>query len=110
MELWAESYINKAVMQKDWGDWDEFVTQMDHTFINRNEIHRAMEWLENQKQGRDSASVYFPKIKQLAALAGMDISEDPQAILQCEQGLEDDLIDKIYAGGLILNMYHVYKE
>ena len=84
MELWAGSYMNKVVSQKGWGDWDEFVTQMDHTFINRNEIHRAMEWLENQKQGKDSTAMYFLKVEQLAALAGINIGEDLHMILQCE--------------------------
>ena len=47
-ELWAGSYIDKAVQQKDWGDWDKFVAQMDHNSINRNKIRRAMEHLESQ--------------------------------------------------------------
>ena len=38
VELWAGSYIDRAVSQMDWGDWDEFIAQMDHNFIDRNEI------------------------------------------------------------------------
>src|ERR1700730_6133786 len=37
-ELWAGSYIDKAVLQKDWGDWDEFIAQLDYNFTNHNEI------------------------------------------------------------------------
>ena len=36
-ELWAGSYIDRVVAQKGWGDWDEFVAQMDHNFLDRNE-------------------------------------------------------------------------
>src|ERR1700730_9374427 len=42
VELWAGSYINKAVLQKDWGNWEEFMTQLNHNFTDRNEIRRVM--------------------------------------------------------------------
>src|ERR1700731_1883966 len=35
-ELWAGSYIDKAVLQKDQGDWEKFITQLDHNFVDRN--------------------------------------------------------------------------
>ena len=109
-ELWAGSYIDQAVLQKDWGNWDEFVAQLDHNFTDRNETCRAMEKLENHKQGRDSASVYFLWTEQLALLAGINLLDNPHMILRCERGLEDDLVDRIYTGGLIPNTYAAYKE
>ena len=38
VELWAGSYINKAVMLKNWGNWDKFTTQLEHNFTDRNEV------------------------------------------------------------------------
>ena len=37
-ELWAGRYIDKVVALKDWGNWDEFITQLEHNFVNRNEV------------------------------------------------------------------------
>ena len=110
MELWAGSYIDRAVLQKDWGNWEEFIMQLNHNFIDRNETRRAMEKLENHRQGRETASVYFLRIEQFAISAGVNLLEDPHAILQCERGLNNDLVDKIYAGSFILNMYSAYRQ
>ena len=38
MELWAGSYIDRAIALKNWGDWDEFVTQLEHNFTDRNKV------------------------------------------------------------------------
>ena len=107
-ELWAGSYINKAVTLKNWGDWDEFTIQLEHNFTDRNEVRQAMERLDSQKQGREGASVYFLRIEQHAAAAGINLLKDLHAILQCKRGLNKDLIDRIYLGGLIPNMYTGY--
>ena len=37
-ELWVGSYINKVVMLKNWGDWEEFSAQLEHNFTDRNEV------------------------------------------------------------------------
>ena len=80
-ELWAGSYIDRAVMLKDWGDWDEFINQLEHNFTDRNKVRRAIERMENQRQGRESVSVYFLQIEQHAAAAGINLLEDPHVIL-----------------------------
>ena len=109
-ELWVGSYIDKAVIQKDWGDWEEFIAQLDHNFVDRNETRRVMEKLENHRQGRETASVYFLRIEQFTILAGVNLLEDLHMILRCERGLNDDLVDKIYAGGFIPNTYPTYRQ
>ena len=81
MELWAGSYIDKAVLQKDWGNWEEFIAQLDHNFTDQNETQRAMEKLESHQQGKDSASIYFLRIEQFAISAGVNLLEDPHMIL-----------------------------
>ena len=43
-----------------------------------------MEHLVSYKQGKEPASVYFLKIKQFAALAGINLADDPHTILHCE--------------------------
>ena len=53
-------------------------------------------------------SVYFLRIKQHTVAAGINLLEDPHAILRCEQGLNKDLVDRIYSGGLIPNTYAGY--
>ena len=110
VELWAGSYINKAVALKNWGDWDEFTIQLEHNFTDRNEVRQAMERLDSQKQGREGASVYFLRIEQHAAAAGINLLEDPHSILRCERGLNKDLVDRIYSGGLIPNTYAGYRN
>ena len=109
-ELWAGSYINKAILHKEWGDWEEFIAQLDHNFMDQNETCRAMEKLESPQQGKDSASVYFLRIEQFAISMGVKLLEDPHAILRCKRGLNDNLVDKIYAGGLVLNTYVAYRQ
>src|SRR3984893_19128799 len=109
-ELWAGSYINKAVALKNWGDWEEFTAQLEHNFTDRNEVQRAMEKLDSQKQGREGASVYFLRIEQHTAAAGIYLLEDLHAILRCERGLNEDLVDRIYSRGLILNTYAGYRD
>ena len=37
-ELWAGSYIDKAVVLKNWGNWEEFTAQLEHNFMDRNEV------------------------------------------------------------------------
>src|ERR1700731_2400483 len=109
-ELWAGSYIDKVVVLKNWGDWEEFTAQLEHNFTDRNKVRRAMEKLDNQKQGREGASVYFLRIEQHAAATGIDLLTDPHAILRCERGLNEDLVDRIYSGGLIPNTYAGYRD
>src|SRR3984893_18244039 len=109
-ELWAGSYINKVVALKNWGDWDKFTIQLEHNFTDRNEVRHAMERLDSQKQGREGASVYFLRIEQHAAAAGINLLGDPHAILRCERGLNEDLVDRIYSGGLIPNTYSGYRD
>src|ERR1700731_83734 len=109
-ELWAGSDIDKAVTLKNWGDWEEFVAQLEHNFMDRNEVRWAMEKLDSQKQGREGVSVYFLRIEQHTVAAGINLLEDPHAILWCERGLNEDLMDKIYSGGLIPNMYIGYRD
>src|ERR1700719_4640071 len=53
VELWAGSYIDKAVALKNWGNWEEFMTQLEHNFMDRSEVRQVMEKLDNQKQGRE---------------------------------------------------------
>ena len=109
-ELWVGSYIDKAVIQKDWGDWEEFIAQLDHNFVDRNETCRVTEKLENHRQGRETASVYFLRIEQFTILAGVNLLEDLHVILRCERGLNNDLVDKIYAGGFVPNTYPTYRQ
>src|SRR3984893_16665587 len=109
-ELCAGSYIDKAVALKNWGDWEEFTAQLEHNFTDRNEVRRMMERLDSHKQGREGASVYFLRIKQHAAAAGINLLKDPHAILRCERGLNEDLVDRIYSGGLIPNTYTGYQD
>src|ERR1700731_3471945 len=42
-ELWAGSYMDKGVMLKNWGNWEEFMVQLEHNFTDRNKVRRAME-------------------------------------------------------------------
>src|ERR1700731_3563713 len=109
-ELWAGSYIDKAVVLKNWGNWEEFTAQLEHNFTDRNEVRCAMERLDSQKQGREGASVYFLQIEQHATAARINLLEDLHAILRCERGLNKDLVDWIYAGGLIPNTYAGYHD
>ena len=81
MELWAGSYIDKAVTLKNWGDWEEFMAQLEHNFMDRNEVRQAMEKLDNQRQGREGASEYFLRIEQHAAAVGINLLEDLHTIL-----------------------------
>ena len=81
VELWAGSYIDKAVALKNWGNWEEFMTQLEHNFMDRSEVRQVMEKLDNQKQGREGASVYFLRIEQHAAAVGIDLLTDPHPIL-----------------------------
>src|SRR6202045_3658485 len=69
-----------------------------------------MEKLDSQKQGREGASVYFLRIEQHATAAGINLLEDPHAILRCERGLNEDLVDQIYSRGLIPNTYAGYRD
>src|SRR3984893_17429468 len=109
-ELWAGRYIDKVVALKNWGDWEEFTCQLEHNFMDRNEVRRAMERLDSQKQGREGVSVYFLRIKQHTAAAGINLLEDPHTILRCERGLNEDLVDWIYSGRLIPNTYAGYHD
>ena len=84
--------------------------QLEHNFTDRNEVQQAMEKLDNQKQGREGALVYFLRIEQHAAAAGINLLEDPHAILRCERGLNEDLVDQIYSRGLIPNTYAGYHD
>ena len=69
-----------------------------------------MEKLDSQKQGREGALVYFLRIKQHAVAAGINLLEDLHAILRCERGLNEDLVDRIYSRGLIPNTYAGYHD
>src|ERR1700731_3775205 len=96
-ELWAGSYINKAVALKNWGDWDKFTAQLEHNFTDRNEVQHTMERLQDQKQRREGASVYFLRIEQHAAAAGTILLEESPAILRYQPGLNEDLLDRVYS-------------
>ena len=72
-ELWAGTYIDASIKSKNWGDWKEFNEQMDHDFLNKNEVRRALERLEAHKQLGDTAAMFFLKIEQLVSTAEMDL-------------------------------------
>jgi hypothetical protein len=52
-ELWAENYVQKAIENKDWGEWTEFLSQLDATFIDRNAERKAREQMDLLRQGNN---------------------------------------------------------
>jgi hypothetical protein len=95
-KLWANSYIDKALEENDWGTWETFLDLLAKDFENSEEPRRALEDMGKLLQGRKTASKYFLWFKQLAAVAGVDVNHYLNAVLYMERNIQHALIDQLY--------------
>jgi hypothetical protein len=72
-ELWANSFMEKALQLDSWGRWRDFTDMLLRDFGNGDEPRRALEAMGSLRQGKDTATDYFLKLEQLTAMAGVNI-------------------------------------
>jgi hypothetical protein len=68
---WADAYVDKALEDDDWGKYGDFLNQLAQDFGDKEEPQKALEQMERLYQGKGTASDYFQKLEQLAAMAGI---------------------------------------
>ena len=66
---WADDFVERATTNEDWGTWEDFKDKMAHDFLDKNEARRAIEELDQLRQGKGTAADYFMELEQLAATA-----------------------------------------
>jgi hypothetical protein len=110
VELWANSYINKALEENDWGTWETFLDSLAKDFGNTEEPRCALEDMGKLVQGKRTASEYFLCFKQLASLARVDVNRYPNAILYVKKNIQYALIDQLYQSDTPPTNYQDYKR
>jgi hypothetical protein len=109
-ELWANSYVNKALEENDWRMWETFLDSLAKDFGNSEEPRQALEDMAKLVQGRCTASEYFLRFEQLARVAGVNVNWYPNTILYMEKNVQHALIDQLYQSDTLQNNYQDYKQ
>jgi hypothetical protein len=108
-ELWANTYVDWALENNDWGTWEEFLDRLAKDFRNVEELRKALEELGKLQQGKRTAMKYFLKFEQLADLAGIDLNQYPNSTLYIEWNVQHVLIDQLYQSDNPPTTYQEYK-
>jgi hypothetical protein len=109
-ELWANTYMDKALEENDWGMWEVFLDQLAKDFGNAKEPRKALEEMSKLYQGKKTAAEYFLCIEQLVNVAGIDINHYPHILLYIEKNVNHILIDQLYLLDVPLTNYQYYKR
>jgi hypothetical protein len=109
-ELWADSVVERALMEEDWGTWDGFTDRLCRAFTDTNEPKRAIDAIGALKQGERPAAEYFLRLEQLALIADLDVAFDKQILHRVEQGLNWMIVDKIYQSERLPDSYGEFKQ
>jgi hypothetical protein len=70
VELWANTYMDRAIETNDWGSWEDFLDRLAKDFGSKEEPRRALEELGNLQQGKKSMAEYFLRFEQWPAWPG----------------------------------------
>jgi hypothetical protein len=109
-ELWANSYVNRAMESNNWGTWEDFLDQLAKDFRNIEEPWKALEELEKLQQGKKLATEYFLKFEQLADLVGINLNHYPKTALYIKRNMQHVLIDQLYQSDNPPSTYQEYKR
>jgi hypothetical protein len=110
VELWANSYVDKALEDNDWGMWEEFLDQLAKDFSHADESRKALEEMGKLAQGKKTAAEYFLHLEQLASVAGIDINRYPNTLLYVKKNMQHMLIDQLYQSDTPPKNYQDYKR
>jgi hypothetical protein len=109
-ELWANSFVEKALHLDNWGHWRDFTDVLSRDFSDGDEPRRALKAMDNLHQGKSTVANYFLKLEQLAATAGVDVQNSTHIILQVERNINPILIDQLYQLADTPRTYSDYKR
>jgi hypothetical protein len=109
-ELWANSYVDKALEVDDWGTWEAFLDRLARDFGNQTEPRKALEEMGRLQQGKKTAAEYFLKFEQLASIVGIDLDRYPNVTLYVEKNMQKVLIDQLYQTDNPPTTYQEYKR
>ena len=109
-KLWAQTYLEDAMANNQWGSWSGFQGDLKNAFSNKNERRHAVAELEKLHQGRDLALEFFVKLEQLLHVVKLTMDDGPYVMNLIEKGLGAALVDKLYASGVLPKTYHEYKK
>jgi hypothetical protein len=107
---WADAFVDRALEDDDWGSYADFLDQLMKDFCDKEEPRKALEEMGRLYQGKGTASDYFQKMEQLAAIAGINIDRTPHVLLQKEKGLNSVLVDQLYFSRNQPDNYRDYKK
>jgi hypothetical protein len=93
---WAESYVNQALEEDNWGRYPDLLDKLARDFSDKEGPCKALKQMNQLYQGKGTTSDYFQKLEQLALVVGIDIDRTPHILLQMEKGLNSNLIDQLY--------------
>jgi hypothetical protein len=91
------------------GTWAEFETQLKAAFEDKTQGRKAREKLENLHQGSLRIDDFVSRFESLTQDAGMD-SHESELIRLLERNVKSDIIDAIYASGMLPDTYPDYKS
>jgi hypothetical protein len=83
-ELWADSYVKESLWVENWGSWAGFMEKLVGTFKDEEEGRRSLEAMATLRQGHGMATIYFFKLKQMAANPGVNPEDSHHITLQIE--------------------------
>jgi hypothetical protein len=109
-ELWADSVVERALVEEDWGTWEGFTERLCKAFTDENALKRAIDSIGTLKQGERAAAEYFLRLEQLAQIADIDIAFDKQILHRVESGLNWAIVDKIYQSERLPESYGEFKQ
>ncbi len=90
------------------GTWTEFETQLKAAFEDKTLGRKAREKLESLHQGSLRIDDFISRFESLAQDAGMD-GHESELIRLLERNVKSDIIDAIYASGMLPGDYPSYK-
>jgi hypothetical protein len=109
-ELWANTFMDKAIETGNWGLGQDFLDELARDFGDSEEPRRALEEIGQLYQGKSTAAEYFLKLEQLAGVAEIDVQKSSHILLQIEWSINTVLIDQLYQPEEALKFYHDYKR
>jgi hypothetical protein len=109
-ELWANTYVDRALENDNWGSWVGFLDALARDFGNKTEPRKALEELGRLQQNKKTAAEYFLKFEQLADIAGVDLDRYLNATLYVEKNVQRVLIDQLYQSDNPPITYRDYKR
>jgi hypothetical protein len=109
-ELWANTYVDRAIENDSWGTWEDFLWKLAKDFGSAEELWKALEEMGKLQQGKKAASEYFLKYEQLADLARVNLNQYPNATLYIEKNVQHILIDQLYQSDTPPTTYQEYKR